>query len=80
MQSGLLGSEQPGLVRPPASAAIEEIERNEWEIDAALRQSILKRALTGRLIRQDPATNRRPLSAFGFGMSHQILRLACTNP
>jgi type I restriction enzyme S subunit len=38
----------------------EVIEQNEWELDAALtrseapRQSILKRAFSGRLVPQDP--------------------------
>ena len=52
--------EQQEIVRLPAEQ-FEVIERNEREIDdalkrsEALRQSILKRAFTGRLVPQDPS-------------------------
>ncbi len=51
--------EQPEIVRL-LDEQFEAIERNERELDAALkrsealRQSILKRAFSGRLVPQDP--------------------------
>ena len=52
--------EQPEIVRV-LDAQFEAIERNERELDAALqrsealRQAILKKAFSGRLVPQDPA-------------------------